>query len=82
MNPFVYYGYVQPHFSYPVSPYDRHGTVQHKEALAMPDNLLYTTAVEPQFTEQFFRHIGLMIVITTTVGKLAGTLEAVCMDHV
>jgi len=48
----------------------------------LPNNVRYTTIVEPKFTEELIQHIGLMIVITTVVGKLAGTLEHVFIDHV
>jgi hypothetical protein len=41
----------------------------------------HTTAVEPKFTELLIQHMGLTIVITTTVGKLVGTLEDVSIDH-
>lgn len=48
----------------------------------MPENVMFTTAVEPKFTEHLIQHKGLMIVITTTVGKLIGTLDNVFIDHV
>ncbi|KZE75145.1 hypothetical protein AV654_27760 [Paenibacillus elgii] len=80
MNRFVYYGY--PQASFPVPQYYRNEDVQRKETLVLPKNVTYTTAVEPKFTEHLIQHKGLTIVITTTVGKLVGTLDDVFIDHV
>jgi len=91
MNRFVYYGHPQSYASfsvppaytsYPAPPYYRNEDVQRKEALVLPKNVMYTTVVEPKFTEHLTQHRGLMIVITTTVGKLVGTLDDVFIDHV
>ena len=73
MNRFVYYGYPQTYAPFPTP---------HYYLREMPGNVLFTTAVEPKFTEHLIQHKGLMIVITTTVGKLVGTLEDVFVDHV
>ncbi len=43
---------------------------------------MHTITVEPKFTEHLIQYKGLMIVITTTVGKLVGTLDNVFIDHV
>ncbi|KEQ22697.1 DUF2642 domain-containing protein [Paenibacillus tyrfis] len=82
MNRFVYYGYPQAYASFPAPQYYRNEDVQRKETLVLPKNVMYTTAVEPKFTEHLIQHIGLTIVITTTVGKLVGTLDNVFIDHV
>jgi len=82
MNSYVYYGYPQAYASLPAPPYYRNGEVQRKENLVLPNWVMYTTAVEPKFIEHLSKHIGLMIVITTTVGKLVGTLGDVFIDHV
>lgn len=82
MNRFVYYGYPQSYASFPVTQYSRNEELQLKDTLVMPKNILYTTAVEPKFTEHLIQHKGLKIVITTTVGKLVGTLDDVFIDHV
>ncbi|WP_159887546.1 DUF2642 domain-containing protein [Paenibacillus puerhi] len=82
MNRLVYYGYPQAYASFPAPQYYRNEDVQHKENLVLPKNVMYTTAVEPKFTERLMEHIGVMIVITTTVGKLVGTLDGVFIDHV
>ncbi|MCS7461433.1 YuzF family protein [Paenibacillus doosanensis] len=82
MNRFVYYGNPQPYASYPVPQYSRNEVLQRKETLVLPKNIVYTTAVEPKFTEHLIRHKGLKVVITTTVGKLVGTLDDVFIDHV
>lgn len=80
MNRFVYYGY--PQASFPAPQYYRNEDVQRKETLVLPKNVTYTTTVEPKFTEHLIRHKGLTVVITTTVGKLVGTLDDVFIDHV
>jgi len=82
MNRFVYYGYPPPHFSFPPPSHHRNANVQHWEAIIIPKNVNYTTTVEPKFIENLIQHKGLMIVITTTVGKLIGTLDNVFIDHV
>lgn len=82
MNGFVYYGYPQAYGSFPAPQYYRNEDVQRKESPMFPKNVVYTTAVEPKFTEHLSKHKGLMIVITTTVGKLVGTLDDVFIDHV
>lgn len=82
MNRFVYYSYPQAYAPFPAPQYDRNEDVQRKESLVLPKNMMYTTAVEPKFTEHLSQHKGLTIVITTTVGKLAGTLDDVFIDHV
>lgn len=82
MNGYMYYGYPQAYASFPATQYYRHEDLQRKEALVLPKNVMYTTAVEPKFTEHLTQHIGLTIVITTTVGKLVGTLDDVFIDHV
>ncbi|NIK79040.1 hypothetical protein FHS15_004186 [Paenibacillus castaneae] len=82
MNRFVYYGYPQAYASFPAPQYYWNGDLQRKETLVLPKNVMYTTAVEPKFIEHLTQHIGLMIVITTTVGKLVGTLDDVFIDHV
>ncbi|NRF95990.1 DUF2642 domain-containing protein [Paenibacillus frigoriresistens] len=82
MNRFLYYGYPQAYASFPAPQYYRNEDVKRKETLVLPKNVMYTTAVEPKFTEHLIQHIGLMIVITTTVGKLVGTLDDVFIDHV
>lgn len=84
MNRFVYYGYPQAYASYPAPQYYRNEDEQRNETqtLVLPKNVMYTTAVEPKFTEHLIQHIGLMIVITTTVGKLVGILDDVFIDHV
>lgn len=56
--------------------------MQGKKTLVLPENVMFTTVVEPTFTEHLIQHKGLKIVITTTVGKLVGTLENVFIDHV
>ncbi|MEF2968309.1 DUF2642 domain-containing protein [Paenibacillus sp. M1] len=82
MNRFVYFGYPQAYASFPASKYYRNEDLQRKETLVLPKNVMYMTPVEPKFTENLIQHIGLMIVITTTVGKLVGTLDDVFIDHV
>ncbi|WP_054957278.1 DUF2642 domain-containing protein [Paenibacillus dakarensis] len=82
MNRFVYHGYPQQNPSFPVPPYYQLNYEQRKEPLVLPKNIMYTTAVEPKFIEHLTQHIGLEIVITTTVGKLVGTLDDVFIDHV
>ncbi|NOV02337.1 DUF2642 domain-containing protein [Paenibacillus planticolens] len=82
MNRYVYYGYPQSYASFPDPQYYRNEDVQRKETQLLPKNVMYTTTVEPKFTEHLIQHKGLMIVITTTVGKLVGTLDDVFIDHV
>lgn len=82
MNRFVYYGYPSAYVSFPGPQFYRNEDVQRKETLVLPKNVMYTTVVEPKFTEHLTQHKGLMIVITTTVGKLIGTLDDVFIDHV
>ncbi|MFD0712716.1 DUF2642 domain-containing protein [Paenibacillus sp. GCM10027626] len=82
MNIPVYYGYPQTYAPFPAPQYYRNEDVQRKEALVLPKNITYTTAVEPTFTQHLIQHKGLMVSITTTVGKLVGTLDDVFIDHV
>ncbi|MGG4497095.1 DUF2642 domain-containing protein [Brevibacillus reuszeri] len=82
MNRFVYYGYPHAYASVPAQQYFRIEDVQSKNTQVLPTNVIYTTAVEPKFTELLIRYKGVMIVITTTVGKLIGTLDDVFIDHV
>lgn len=82
MNRFVYYGYLPSYSSFPYPPHYRNEDVQHWEAIILPKHVTYTTTVEPKFIENLIQHKGLMIVITTTVGKLIGTLDNVFIDHV
>jgi len=81
MNRFVYYGYPPSYSSFPPPPHHRNEDVQHW-AMKSPKNINYTTTLEPKFIENLIQHKGLMIVITTTVGKLIGTLDNVFIDHV
>lgn len=80
MNRFVYYGY--PQAIYPAQQYYRNEDVQSKGTLKFPEPAMYTTSVEPKFIEHLIHHKGSTIVITTTVGKLVGTLDDVFIDHV
>ncbi|MGE7110007.1 DUF2642 domain-containing protein [Lysinibacillus sp. NPDC047702] len=82
MNGFMYFGYPQTYASFPTPQYYRNEDIQCKETQVLLKNIMYTTAVEPKFTEHLIQHRGLMIVITTTVGKLVGTLDNVFIDHV
>jgi len=82
MNNYVNYGYPQAYASFPAPPYYRNGEVQCKENMVLPNYVMYKTVVEPKFIEHLCQHIGLMIVISTTVGKLVGTLGDVFIDHV
>lgn len=82
MNRFLYYGYPSSYSSFPPPTHHRNEDVQHWEATVLPKNVNYTTAVEPKFIANLIQHKGLMIVITTTVGKLIGTLDNVFIDHV
>lgn len=82
MNRYVNYGYPQAYNSFPAPKYYRNEGVRRKETMALPKNVTYTTKVEPKFTEHLMQHKGLKIVITTTVGKLVGTLDDVFIDHV
>ena len=82
MNRFVYYGYPPSYSSFPPPPHYRNEDVQHWEAMRLPKNVMYMPTVEPKFIENLIQHKGLMIVITTTVGKLIGTLDNVFIDHV
>ncbi|MFF2157069.1 DUF2642 domain-containing protein [Paenibacillus chitinolyticus] len=81
MNRFVYDNYPRA-FPFPAPPYYRNEDIQRKKTPVLPTNVRYTTAVEPKFIEHLIQHIGVMIVITTTVGKLVGTLGDVFIDHV
>lgn len=63
-------------------PYYRNEDVERKEAPVLPKNVMYTTAVEPKFTEHLLMHKGQMVCIVTTVGKLEGILEDAFIDHV
>lgn len=81
MNRLVYYGYPQTYASFPPHYYWSED-LQSNETLVIPDNVMFTTTVEPKFTEHLIQHKGVMIVITTTVGKLVGTLYNVFIDHV
>jgi|GEM_PF-3883238 len=82
MNRFVYYGYPHAYASFPTQQYFRIEDVHHKGTQVLSTNIMYTTVVEPKFTEHLIHHKGLMIVITTTVGKLIGILDDVFIDHV
>lgn len=82
MNRYVYYGYPQAYPSFPTPPYYRNEDLQRRENLVLPKNMMYTTIVEPQFTEHLTQHIGMKIVVTTIVGKLIGTLDNVFIDHI
>jgi len=82
MNRFVYYDYPQAYASFPAPHYYRNEDVQRKGTLVLPKNITYTTTVEPKFIEHLIQHKGLMVSITTTVGKLVGTLDDVFIDHV
>ena len=82
MNRFLYYGFPQTYASFPSPQYYWSESMQGKKTLVLPENVMFTTVVEPTFTEHLIQHKGLKIVITTTVGKLVGTLENVLIDHV
>lgn len=76
------YGYypVYPAVSYP--PYFRSEAEATKEQAVLPKNVMYTTKVEPVFTEHLMKHKGQQVCIATTIGKLEGTLDGVFIDHV
>jgi hypothetical protein len=78
MNRYVYYGHPQANAPFLAPQYIRNEAMNHKETPA-PTNV---TLVEPKFTEHLRQHKGLKVAITTTVGKLVGTLEDVFVDHV
>ncbi|MCY7486592.1 DUF2642 domain-containing protein [Paenibacillus alvei] len=80
MNRFMYNSY--PQAMYPTPQYYRNEDVQSKGTLVFPEHVMYTTSVEPKFIEHLIQHKGLAVVITTTVGKLVGTLDEVFIDHV
>jgi hypothetical protein len=82
MYRFKYYGDPQDYALSTAPHYYRNRDAQRKETLVLPNYVMYEAAVEPKFTELLFQHIGLKIVITTTVGKLVGTLDDVSIDHV
>ncbi|TVY02080.1 DUF2642 domain-containing protein [Cohnella terricola] len=82
MNGYAYYGYPQAYASFLAPQFYRNEHVQRNESQLLPKNVMYTTAVEPKFTEHLIQHKGLMVSITTTVGKLIGTLADVFIDHV
>jgi hypothetical protein len=82
MNRFVYYGYPHAYAPFPAPQYYRYENVEHKENMLLPKDVMYTTLVEPKFTEHLKQHKGLKVVITTVVGKLVGTLADVFIDHV
>ncbi|TNJ62136.1 DUF2642 domain-containing protein [Paenibacillus hemerocallicola] len=82
MNRPIYYAYPQAYAPNPHQLYYRNEDVERKEAPVMPKNVMYTTSVELKFIEHFTQHKGLMVSITTTVGKLVGLLEDVFIDHV
>ncbi|MGE6228597.1 DUF2642 domain-containing protein [Paenibacillus chitinolyticus] len=82
MNRFVYDNYPRAYAPFPAPPSYRNEDMQRKETPVWPKNVRYTTAVESKFIEHLIQHIGSMIVITTTVGKLVGTLNDVFIDHV
>ena len=80
MNRFLYYGFPQTYASFPQNYWSE--SIQGKKTLVLPEIVMFTTVVEPTFTEHLIQHKGLKIVITTTVGKLVGTLENVFINHV
>lgn len=82
MNRSLYYGYPQTYTPQPNQMYYRNEEVQRKESAVLPKNIMYTTKVEPKFIEHLIQHKGLMVSITTAVGKLIGTLDDVFIDHI
>ncbi|TNJ68245.1 DUF2642 domain-containing protein [Paenibacillus hemerocallicola] len=82
MNRPMYYAYPQTYALNPNQLHYRSEDVQRKEEPVLPKNVMYTTSVEPKFIEHLTQHKGLMVSITTTVGKLVGTLDEVFIDHV
>ena len=76
MYKFKYYGDPQDYALSAAPQYYLNRDAQHKNTLALPNY------VEPKFTELLLQHIGLKIVITTTVGKLIGILDDVSSDYV
>lgn len=84
MNRPMYYGYPQAQIYAPIPTrqFYRNEDVQRKETPVIPKNMMYTTAVEPKFTEHLLMHKGQFVCIVTKVGKLEGTLEDVFVDHV
>ncbi|WP_337032266.1 DUF2642 domain-containing protein [Paenibacillus illinoisensis] len=80
MNGLKYPGYNYPQF--PAFQYDRNKVAHCMKTPMLPAYMMYTTLIEPQFNEHLLQYKGLMVVITTTVGKLVGILEDVFIDHI
>ncbi|MEF3307039.1 DUF2642 domain-containing protein [Paenibacillus sp. GYB003] len=83
MNRPMYYNYAsQVYAPIPNRQYYRSEEEPRKEVPVIPKNVMYTTAVEPKFTEHLLAHKGQPICVVTTVGKLEGTLNDVFVDHI